>query len=55
MKSSGASSPAALDLELLRMDVPVRQLWTEADPGNIVQLRKLMESAVKRIDGDFSH
>ncbi|MFC0109551.1 tyrosine-type recombinase/integrase [Kibdelosporangium aridum] len=51
---SAVGSPAALDLELLRMDVPVRKLWTEADPGNFVQLRKLMESAVKRIDGDLS-
>jgi DNA-binding transcriptional MocR family regulator len=54
MESSETGRPAALDLELLRMDVPVRQLWTEADPGNFVQLRKLMESAVKRIDGDLS-
>jgi hypothetical protein len=32
----------------------VRQLWTEADPANFVQLRRLLENAVKRLDGDLS-
>lgn len=44
----------ALELDVLHMDVSVRQLWTEADPANFVQLRRLLENAVKRRDGDLS-